>query len=176
MRDPTVVKLLDSALDEVKYKPNRTPRFDGDHDALDSPLSDDEKRGYERAVDEMRKAIFGDKTEAREAAIKLLTFVPGYFPEEAKPQYGESEKQDPDGEFNPRAWENCPLFTEHYLYELFGKDDARSILGRVHQLLDSVGIVHWQLGPETAKHEEEQKQRHEQKRAHRARQRAKGQK
>lgn len=170
MRDPTITKALDTALTDVSAKAGRTPRFDGDKEALDAPLNDDEKRGYEKAVGELRKAIFGDTDEARELAVNLLSYVPGYFPEGAKPQYGESETQDPDGEYNPRAWENCNFFSEHYLYELFGKDDARSILGRLHSFMDAVGIVHWKLGPEIHKVDEQRKERHEQNRAYRARQ------
>ncbi len=170
---PSLSHWLSSLLNGVQSMPRREARFAGDPEALDKPLTnEDEKRGYERAIEEMRKALFGDRNDLLEAAAKLYGFTPGYFPKGAVPQYGESTTQDPNGDYDPRAWENCPLFSEHYLYELFGKEDARTILALLSNMLETVGVVHWRdLGAARQKQEEEKKEQHERERDRLARQR-----
>jgi hypothetical protein len=56
---------------------------------------------------------------------KLYDFVPYHQPD------------DPD---EPDGHEPYPFFSEAYLYNLIGKDDARSVLGYVAGLLRAAGI------------------------------------
>jgi hypothetical protein len=37
--------------------------------------------------------------------------------------------------------EECPFFTEAFLYALFGKDSARDLLGRIRRLFEALGYT-----------------------------------
>ena len=72
--------------------------------------------------------LIPDRDKIMQQAIKLLG-VTFHFPY-AKTAYGEK----------PEDLEDCPFFTEGFLYSLMGKEDARTILAMIGNLLNAAGI------------------------------------
>ena len=66
-----------------------------------------------------------------DAVNKLLHFSIGYFPFKVNTDYAGYEEGD----------EKTPFFSEAYLYNLIGKDAARTVLSYVQRLCDVVGIA-----------------------------------
>lgn len=73
----------------------------------------------------------GDQQKVKDALRDLFTWTP-----ESKPK-----------QFSPRAQsgyrkgdEDAPFFSESFLYVLLGKEDARSLLGRMRQLCEALGF------------------------------------
>ncbi len=67
------------------------------------------------------------RCDTAEAAIRLYQYVPEYVL----------------GAINEEFWggdKNTPFFTETYLYTLMGKEDGRTVLALVHNLLKAAGF------------------------------------
>ena len=71
-----------------------------------------------------------DAKRLAEALDDLRKWVPEGVPEEVRKD-AEECGEDPTG---------IPFFTEAFLYPLLGKEDARSLLGRMRRLCDAAGI------------------------------------
>jgi len=66
----------------------------------------------------------------KEQAKNLLEFAPGWLPKECKKKSNGYEKGD----------EEQPFFSETYLYNLLGKEDARTLLALMRPVWDEAGI------------------------------------
>jgi len=66
----------------------------------------------------------------KEQVKKLLEFTPGDLPKSCKNKRDGYEKGD----------ETYPFFSEAYLYNLLGKEDARTLLCLMRPVWDAVGI------------------------------------
>ena len=69
-------------------------------------------------------------TKTIEAIDNMLTFSIGYFPFKVNTDHAGYEEGD----------EKAPFFSETYLYNLMGKDGARTVLSYIRKLCDIVGI------------------------------------
>lgn len=65
-----------------------------------------------------------------DAIEELLNFSIGHFPIMADSDHAGYEKGD----------EKAPFFSEAYLYNLMGKEEARTVLSYIRRLCDAVGI------------------------------------
>lgn len=119
------MKAIALALYDLNHKElcNRPAAWPGDEDGFEKPLSDEARSGYRQALDDIRKAILGDKEELTKAAIDLFCYKPGFFP--STPVDGD-DRED---------WSDVPFFSEAYLYSLMGKQEARAVLGHVNYLV-----------------------------------------
>lgn len=79
---------------------------------------------------------------------RLYRFTPNTVPELADPPCSEcghikGSEHDKwsggDHYFKAGPPENVPFFTEAFLYDLMGKDDARSVLAYIHRLIEAAG-------------------------------------
>ena len=66
----------------------------------------------------------------KEQVKKLLEFTPGDLPKSCKNKRDGYEKGD----------ETCPFFSETYLYNLLGKEDARTLLAFMRPVWEDAGI------------------------------------
>ena len=104
----------------------------------DQPITDADK-----AVEEaIRARIRAGNAEAVRCLHNLVTWVPEMGFPDFKGVYG-----DPPGD-------DCPFVTESYLYELLGKEDARTILAYLNHLARSLGTTLWDLQLEEAPDEQ----------------------
>lgn len=117
-------------LSNLQAKGGRQPRWEGDTDALAKALTPEQQQGFEVAIVEMRKALFPDHEAVRKAYVDLLTYCPGFYPPDT-PVSDVDRDED---------WATMPFFSETYLYNLLGKDQARSVLGRIYSLGEAVGV------------------------------------
>ena len=65
----------------------------------------------------------------------MLNFKIGYFPSHVAPLFPElisKEEREEDG--------TAPFFSEAYLYELLGKEEARVVLYYIRELCEECGI------------------------------------
>ena len=78
----------------------------------------------EEIVATLTEALEEDGNELAEAFTSLAEFIPESTPEVVRDDSIAS------------GWEpgSVPFFTEGFLYPLMGKDDARSILGRIRSI------------------------------------------
>ena len=67
---------------------------------------------------------------------KMLKFKIGNFPSWLEPQYDEAVVSKKERDQDSKA----PFFTEAYLYELIGKDDARTVLYYIHEICKEIGL------------------------------------
>ncbi len=74
------------------------------------------------------------KEKIIKAAKELMDWCPEDFPCEAIKEENKTSGMYEEGD------EKAPFFSEAYLYNLMGKDDARTILGLINNLLGTVGI------------------------------------
>lgn len=89
----------------------------------------------ERSLAPLKRAI---TDAAAIALLGLLEFKPeGGYPEDfpVRMAWGNAEEKAQSRE----DLKNTPLFTEAYLYNLFGKDEARSILARLGVIARALG-------------------------------------
>lgn len=74
------------------------------------------------------------KTAIKEAYRKLLDF-------ELESKIDKKLfKKLQDGYFYDKGDEDTPFFSEAFLYNLVGKEDARTILGLIRKLVESAGV------------------------------------
>ncbi len=83
---------------------------------------------YQDLVD----AVAQQRRDVTEAAIRLYQYTPEIVPDGFKTTGGE-------GMYTPGD-ETAPFFTESYLYNLMGKEDGRTVLALVHNLLKAMGL------------------------------------
>jgi hypothetical protein len=91
------------------------------------------------------KAIVNDGNPKLETALKeLFSWRPqeGRFPLAAVSAVvtGAGSGYYSGDAFGELREEECPFFTEAFLYSLFGKEDARSLLARLHEVLEAAGL------------------------------------
>lgn len=84
-----------------------------------------------RPGEESPRLVRGVDVERAREALKALydwhvEFTPEGF-DASNPMYEEGD-------------EDAPFFTEAYLYVLLGKEDARSLLGRMRELRNALGV------------------------------------
>lgn len=93
------------------------------------------------------KRVAAGNEELKQILVRMLEFSPEVgFPETITPMYlnYEEEVTDPKSISKYRQEQglndrNIPFFCEAYLYELLGKEDARSILGFLNQIAIALG-------------------------------------
>ena len=97
----------------------------------------DKNRWSEKLLRELSKihGLIPNREKILDQAIQLLGFTPGGFPFE-KTAYGDDPKDPETG-----VHDDCPFFTESYLYSLLGKEEARTVLSLVGSLLEAAGIT-----------------------------------
>lgn len=92
------------------------------------------------AVEALTTALKPEQTEVHEALERLLAFVPEIVPKQFTdanvfpygPQYFNKKEQAEDAK--------QVFFSEAYLYTLLGKDDARTLRGRMRAVLTALGF------------------------------------
>lgn len=133
---------LTAILDQLRSRAERNEQAHPDFSEVEKfrePLAnEDQQAGYMRALEDMRKVFCGDVEETKRMLVDLYTFVPeGRFPLKVSPYSGEP--------VDPEDYEDCPFFSEHYLYDLMGKNDARTILGLIRQVANAAGVDRYDL-------------------------------
>lgn len=82
--------------------------------------------------------IKNDKTQAQKAFERLVGFsVERTYPLKAV----SSEVNGPDAYDD--GDNEAPFFTEAFLYNLLGKEDARTLLDRIYRLGESLGVIYF---------------------------------
>lgn len=99
-------------------------------DRLDAERA--QKREVEKKLEQLRALLVPNAMEIRDAAADLVNFKPYECP------FMDPKRRLKD--YYETGDELTPLICESYLYNIFGKEDARSILARVERLLKAVGI------------------------------------
>lgn len=75
----------------------------------------------------------GDPQRIRDALRDLYTWTPESKPKQFSNRAGTGYR---------KGDEDAPFFTESFLYVLLGKEDARSLLGRMRVLCEALGLTH----------------------------------
>lgn len=78
----------------------------------------------------MVKNVFA---EAQKEMAHLLEFI------------CEDNHLDKNSDFYDKDDENAPFFSEAYLYNLLGKEDARSLLARMRKVCKAIGMTETQI-------------------------------
>jgi hypothetical protein len=130
--------LLEELRDRAERNEQAHPDFSGIDKFHDPLKNEDQQEGYLRALDDLKKILCGDQELMKQRLVELYTYVPEIpFPREKSIWHGE--------EVDPSSYEDCPFFTEHYLYDLMGKEDARSILGHLRRVVEASGVDDMEL-------------------------------
>lgn len=102
-------------------------------------IAEDEREDIDEELDKViDKRIRAGNKEAIIALDRLCNFVPDCgFPSNITPAYmptGEDVKKYK----KESGLLDAPLFSEAYLYELFGKEDARTVLALIRHLREAL--------------------------------------
>ncbi len=138
------VKLLEDELAVLKGTQTIEQRVNFEGSVYDLPgfeprMSDwDKSRWSEKLLRELSKihGLIPNREKIMNAAIGLLGYTPGFFP--FKETFDGEDAKDPEIGVS----DDCPFFTESYLYSLLGKEDARTVLSLVGTMLEACGITH----------------------------------
>ena len=105
---------------EAKLKEVAAPK-DGNGCSVDAGIC-------ETVVPEASTSM-NDEQDYKNAVLRILSYRPGFLP---KTEFSEDFYQNGD--------ENAPFFSEVYLYNLLGKEEARTLLALMRPVWKKAGI------------------------------------
>lgn len=93
--------------------------------------------GLKRLIEGLHSAFQPNREELKLALKRIINFHP-----EMTPAQFTSKAANPYNLLNNETREDAkaPFISESYLYNLLGKEDARTLLARVHQLCIVLGV------------------------------------
>lgn len=125
-------------LTDLQSKVRNKKKWESDGDGVEKPLTTEEElRGADLVIEELRKRFAPDHAAIRKAAFDLYSVTLEGDP------FARNKAEDEEEDEGPRDllyWEYTPFFSEAYLYRLLGKEDARSVLGAVRLLIEATGL------------------------------------
>lgn len=130
-----VRKLLRHLEEEIKDHERRGLRYQHEFetDEPPPPMTNDQAIGLARAAGAVLAWTLGQRSgpaRVEEAYKRLVGWKPGWFPLDHLT----------DDDTNLDELTKCPFFSESYLYELMGKEDARTVLALIATLAEAAGI------------------------------------
>lgn len=84
--------------------------------------------------EQLAEAIAREKREAQAEAVRAFKVLAQFKPE-SRPEFFEKHYGYSKGD------EHAPFFSEAFLYTLLGKEDARTLLGRMRRLAKALAIT-----------------------------------
>jgi len=95
----------------------------------------------------------GEKSPVWEHAIKLANWVPPGL----TPSMAASLLYGVDTEYT-KTDDGAPFLSEAYLYNVFGKEDARTLLALISRILEASGATLWEVQKAAAKARREERE------------------
>jgi hypothetical protein len=119
---------------------------------------DARKEAQEELLAAVKKVVSAGNLEIKELLVHMMKWSPQCgFPKNVSPTYWDPEDDSKEKYRRTKNLDNpdLPFFSETYLYELLGKDDARTVLGYIGSLARAIGYQGlWDLQREVQKNDD----------------------